>query len=70
MKGIRLIRHRGGLGAGQPEAIELWIPGGVRTETDRDSVDLINRWIREAYRIGEPSPEDYVDYMMDEYGMW
>lgn len=70
MKGLRLIRHRGGVVAGQSEAIELWIPGGTRTYTDKDDVHLINKWIRDAYRIGELSPENYVDYMMDEHGLW
>lgn len=66
-KGIRFIRHSGGLVAGDPEIIYLWQPGGVITVTKPEDVDLINSLIKQAKRINV-NVNDYVAYMLIEEG--
>lgn len=66
-KGINLIRHFGGLVAGDPERIELWQPGGVLTINKPEDVALINRLVKEAKRM-DCDVNDYVAYMLIEEG--
>lgn len=67
-KSLNLIRHYGGLVAGDPERIDLWITGGVLHVTEPDHVSSINHLIKEAKRM-EVDVNDYVRYMLiEEYG--
>ena len=67
-KSINAIRHSGGLVAGQPEAIDVWVTGGVITVTDPKNVALINGTIAEANRKGW-DVKDYLRYVLtEEYG--
>ena len=68
-KSINLIRHHGGLIAGDPERIDLWITGGVLQLTEPDHVSLINHLVNEAKRM-YVDVNDYVRYMLiEEYGL-
>lgn len=67
-KSINLIRHHGGLVAGDPERIDLWITGGVMTVTEPKDVEYINYLVKEAKRM-DVDVNDYVKYMLiEEYG--
>ena len=67
-KGITLVRHYGGLVAGDPERIELWQPGGVILVTKPEDVDLINKLIKDAHRLNV-DVNNYLEYMLvEEYG--
>lgn len=67
-KGIILVRHYGGLVAGDPERIELWQPGGVILVTKPEDVDLINKLIKDANKL-KVDVNNYLEYMLvEEYG--
>ena len=67
-KSINLIRHHGGLVAGDPETIDLWITGGVMTVTEPKDVEYINHLIKQA-KLFDFDVNDYVRYMLiEEYG--
>lgn len=67
-KSINYISHCGGLVAGDPERIDLWITGGILTVTEPKDVEYINHLAKEAKRM-EVDVNDYVRYMLiEEYG--
>ena len=66
-KSINLIRYHGGLVAGDPERIDLWITGGVLQVTEPNDVSLINHLVKEAERM-DVDVKDYVRYMLIEEG--
>ena len=66
-KSINLIRYHGGLVAGDPETIDLWITGGVLQVTEPNDVSLINHLVKEAERM-DVDVKDYVRYMLIEEG--
>lgn len=72
-KGIRFIRHNGGLVAGQPESIEIHTCCDVITVTKPNDVSLINGILKEGKRlqkrIGDFNLMDYLEYtLVEEYG--
>lgn len=69
---INLIRQNGGVIAGQKKTIDMWTHGGIVTITDKDEIESIEKWIREAEKLANGKTEainDYVSYMLDQYGI-
>ena len=72
MIAINLIRQNGGIIAGQKKTIDMWTHGGIITITDKNEIESIEKWIREAAKWANGKPEainDYVSYMLDQYGI-
>lgn len=65
---INLIRQNGGLIAGQKKTIDIWTHGGIVTITDKNEIESIEKWIREAAKWAN-GKNDYVSYMLDQYGI-
>ena len=69
---INLIRQNGGLIAGQKKTIDIWTHGGIVTITDKNEIESIEKWIREAAKWANGKAEainNYVSYMLDQYGI-
>lgn len=69
---INLIRQNGGVIAGQKKTIDMWTHGGIVTITDKNEIESIEKWIREAEKLANGKTEavnDYVSYMLDQYGI-
>lgn len=67
-KGIRFIRHYGGLVAGDSERIDIHTCCDVITVTKPNDVSLIHKLINEAKRINVDI-NSYLEYMLvEEYG--
>ena len=69
---INLIRQNGGVIAGQKKTIDIWTHGGIVTITDKNEIESIEKWIREAAKWANGKTEvikDYVSYMLDQYGI-
>ena len=72
MKTINLIRQNGGITAGQKKTIDIWTHGEIVTITDKGEIESIEKWIREATKWANGKTEainDYVSYMLDQYGI-
>lgn len=69
---INLIRQNGGVIAGQKKSVDIWIHGGIVTITDEAEIKLIESWIRTAAKWANGKTEainNYVSYMLDQYGI-
>lgn len=69
---INLIRQNGGVIAGQKKSVDIWTHGGIVTITDETEVKLIESWIRAAAKWANGKTEainNYVSYMLDQYGI-
>lgn len=72
MIAINLIRQNGGIIAGQKKTIDIWTHGEIVTITDKGEIESIEKWIREATKWANGKTEainDYVSYMLDQYGI-
>ena len=69
---INLIRQNGGIISGQKKTIDMWTHGGIITITDKNEIESIEKWIIEAAKWANGKQEainDYVSYMLDQYGI-
>lgn len=69
---INLIRQNGGVIAGQKKTIDIWTHGGIITITDKNEIESIEKWIRAAAKWANGKTEainNYVSYMLDQYGI-
>lgn len=68
-KGIRFIRHFGGLVAGDPERIEIHTCCDVLMVNNPEDVALVNRLVKEAKRL-KVDANSYLEYKLVEEHDW
>lgn len=66
-KGIRFIRHFGGLVAGDPERIEIHTCCDVILVNKPEDVELVNRLVKKAKQL-KVDVNHYLEYMLIEEG--
>lgn len=68
-KGIRFIRHFGGLVAGDPERIEIHTYCDVLMVNNPEDVALVNSLVKEAKRL-KVDTNSYLEYKLVEEYDW